>query len=481
MASDRIPRLDLAHVDGLRGILAILVVLAHTARFTGVAGALEESMPVAWRLLDAGDVRVPAFVAISGFTLMIAVAGRRDLALGSSYLVFAQRRIRRLVPPYLAALLVSLALIAFVPVMGVPHGTLWDDKLPVTLQSIVAHVFLVHNFSPDWITTINGTLWSLPIEMQLMLLMPVLLVVWRRVPPLVLVALLFVLAAVSVRTGVGAWSAPHFLGIFALGMYGASLVVGPEDELRRRRPRLARALLRHQRSTLVLATVVLVAAYGLVVVAPGAVSGVTVGVVVGVGSTLLLMILAEGQRTGHAGTHRARGVLGGRRLVQFGLVSYSVYLVHSPLLALGNLLLLPLDLPTPVQFALMLFGVAPVAVALCVLFAVMVERPFMNSHQRALLDGAFGRRRRDGGQRRTAARGGSSSSAAAPTTMSAMPANTMKIASASPGATSTATPPRIDSTPLTSVGTRDDPGCPTNPPTIDTIPSITNPTPASTA
>ncbi len=49
------------------------------------------------------------------------------------------------------------------------------------------------------------------------------------------------------------------------------------------------------------------------------------------------------------------------------------------------------------------------------------------------------------------------------------------------GATSTTTPPRIDSTPLTTDGIREDPGCPTNAPTSDAIPSTTKPTPASTA
>jgi peptidoglycan/LPS O-acetylase OafA/YrhL len=79
-------------------------------------------------------------------------------------------------------------------------------------------------------------------------------------------------------------------------------------------------------------------------------------------------------------------------MVQAGLVSYSVFLVHSPLLALGNLLLLPFGLPTPTQFGLMLFLVAPAVVAVCVVFAMVIERPFMNSHQRALLGELFGRR-----------------------------------------------------------------------------------------
>jgi peptidoglycan/LPS O-acetylase OafA/YrhL len=392
MSSARAPRLDLAHIDGMRGILAALVVVAHTVQFTGVAGSVAASMPFVYRVLSAGDLRVPAFIAISGFTMMIAVSGRHDLRLGTSYGAYAKRRIRRLVPPYLAALVLALALIAFVPVMNEPHGTVWDDKLPVTLQGIVTHVFLLHNLSPEWITSINGTLWSLPIEMQLTLLMPVLLLLWRRTHPVVVIVVSFALAVLSIATGVGAWSAPHFLGVFGVGMYGAFLVIGSEDDLRRRRPRAVQRMLRHQRSVLVVALVVLTAAFAQVAAAPGIVHSAVTGTVAGFGITLLLMVLAEGQRTGRVGTHGVRRFLGGRRLVQSGLVSYSVFLVHSPLLALGNLLLLPLGLPTPAQFGLMLFVVAPVVVAVCVVFAVLVERPFMNSHQRALLGELFGRR-----------------------------------------------------------------------------------------
>ncbi|PZF04662.1 acyltransferase [Curtobacterium sp. MCLR17_040] len=392
MSSARAPRLDLAHIDGMRGILAAFVVVAHTVQFTGVAGSVATSMPFVYRVLSAGDLRVPAFIAISGFTMMIAVSGRHDLRLGTSYGAYAKRRIRRLVPPYLAALVLALALIAFVPVMNEPHGTVWDDKLPVTLQGIVTHVFLLHNLSPEWITSINGTLWSLPIEMQLTLLMPVLLLLWRRTHPVVVIVVSFALAVLSIATGVGAWSAPHFLGVFGVGMYGAFLVIGSEDDLRRRRPRAVQRMLRHQRSVLVVALVVLTAAFAQVAAAPGIVHGAVTGTVAGFGITLLLMVLAEGQRTGRVGTHGVRRFLGGRRLVQSGLVSYSVFLVHSPLLALGNLLLLPLGLPTPAQFGLMLFVVAPVVVAVCVVFAVLVERPFMNSHQRALLGELFGRR-----------------------------------------------------------------------------------------
>jgi peptidoglycan/LPS O-acetylase OafA/YrhL len=80
-------------------------------------------------------------------------------------------------------------------------------------------------------------------------------------------------------------------------------------------------------------------------------------------------------------------VFSSRPAARMGLVSYSVYLVHSPFLALGNLLLLPLDLPTGAYAALMLLVVAPLAVAAGFGFFHLVERHFLNTRQVHVTEG----------------------------------------------------------------------------------------------
>ena len=65
-----------------------------------------------------------------------------------------------------------------------------------------------------------------------------------------------------------------------------------------------------------------------------------------------------------------------------GLISYSVYLIHSPLLALGNLLLTPMALPMWLHFLVMITVVVPVTLVICWLFFLSVERHFQNTRQK---------------------------------------------------------------------------------------------------
>lgn len=67
-----------------------------------------------------------------------------------------------------------------------------------------------------------------------------------------------------------------------------------------------------------------------------------------------------------------------------GLASYSIYLLHSPLLALVNLLTVGWGLPTWGQYLLMTFGAVPLALAACAGFYWLVERRFKNTHQRSV-------------------------------------------------------------------------------------------------
>jgi peptidoglycan/LPS O-acetylase OafA/YrhL len=79
---------------------------------------------------------------------------------------------------------------------------------------------------------------------------------------------------------------------------------------------------------------------------------------------------------------RGARLLQARPMLFLGLISYSVYLFHSPLLGLANLLLLPLDLSLATHWAVMTFAVMPAVLVLCWLFFLLVERHFLNTRQR---------------------------------------------------------------------------------------------------
>jgi peptidoglycan/LPS O-acetylase OafA/YrhL len=71
---------------------------------------------------------------------------RRAPAPAAPFRPFLRRRALRPLPPYFAALAVSLLLIGTVAPLRVARGTTWDDSLPAFgTGAIASHLLLVHN------------------------------------------------------------------------------------------------------------------------------------------------------------------------------------------------------------------------------------------------------------------------------------------------------------------------------------------------
>src|SRR4051812_26575815 len=101
-------RVHLAYLDGLRGALALYVVVHHCWIRGGlVARPGLEGLATNWMLY--GHLAVNFFIVLSGFCLMIPVARTQRLAGG--VLDFYARRARRILPPYYAILLIGLVLV----------------------------------------------------------------------------------------------------------------------------------------------------------------------------------------------------------------------------------------------------------------------------------------------------------------------------------------------------------------------------------
>jgi peptidoglycan/LPS O-acetylase OafA/YrhL len=80
------------------------------------------------------------------------------------------------------------------------------------------------------------------------------------------------------------------------------------------------------------------------------------------------------------GGDRIRRVLDSRLLVALGQFSYSLYLIHSPLLLAAWLLVIePLSLSLDGKILLMLTVVVPIVVLLAWGFSMLFERPFLNT------------------------------------------------------------------------------------------------------
>ncbi|CAA9585897.1 MAG: hypothetical protein AVDCRST_MAG86-3760 [uncultured Truepera sp.] len=370
----------LGFLEGIRGLCALYVALLHTLLFTGHGLAAETYSPVFRALayvLSFGHYAVAVFIVLSGFCLTIPVALAPTRTLRGGFRDYIVRRARRILPPYYAALALFVTLIVLVPVLSTPAGTAWDSKLPLTWDALVSHLLLIHNIYPGWMFKIDGPMWTVATEWQIYFLFPLLLLVWRRLNLAATVAFALSLSIVpqlllpsqlSLR-----WLHPWYFGLFALGMAGAVVAFSPSPFWERVR-RLPWRPLAGFGTALVLATLVVGDTYLRL---PTYLNETLIGF--GVGLILVHYTLTE--RAGRASPRL--NFLGCRPIVLLGTFSYSIYLVHSPLLGLFNLLTLHLTLSSDVRFLMMLFVALPVVLGCSYLFYRVVERRFLPGHLRA--------------------------------------------------------------------------------------------------
>ncbi|MEU4093828.1 acyltransferase [Streptomyces sp. NPDC026673] len=301
-------RREVPGLEGLRGLAALYVLLFHCWLYT-FPGYPDSSAP--WWLdgLMYGRLAVVFFLILSGFSLAVspARAGWRLGGVGP----FLRRRAWRILPPYWAALAMSLVIAWFVvPAshFGPPTGA------TVLVYGLVAQdVFTA--------PTPNGTFWSIGVEAELYLLFPFLLLLRRRLGAVVLVAGVTLpvvargLMAANASPVEGSnWLTPHLAPVFAAGLVGAGIVVA-SDRVRR--------LPWH--GFAVLAAVPVAA----LVAVKGAVWTVDhyfwVDLAVAPAMTMLIAAVATGKPAFLLRLLTARPVRG------LGDISYSLYLVHLPI------------------------------------------------------------------------------------------------------------------------------------------------------
>jgi peptidoglycan/LPS O-acetylase OafA/YrhL len=170
----------IAEVDGLRFLAIALVVLFHSQMRVGeVFGGEVGAIPPAGNLVDVafaqGRFGVHLFFVISGFILGLPfaahhLAGARPVRLGAFYL----RRLTRLEPPYLIALTIF-----FVLAVSAGGWSLWLDHRDVLVPRFGAGLVYAHGlFFQGELNPILPPSWSLEVEVQFYLLAPVLALVF---------------------------------------------------------------------------------------------------------------------------------------------------------------------------------------------------------------------------------------------------------------------------------------------------------------
>ena len=337
----------LAELEGVRALMAWWVVAGHVAWFfSDRVGDLIHN-----------DSAVLVFMALSGFVITSLVCDRRE-----PYGAFMLRRIFRLWPAYLIALVLSAVTLSL-QASALAHAPFHPRFAALRLANIAAslnqfwphlatHLAMAQGLVPDAMLhhgslAILGQAWSLSVELQFYLIAP--LLVW-------LIA--------SGRVGVAAAMALG-VGLFLLGAHGPlrdnSAFIGryaPWVAIGIASFYLWRGRARRDTATLVAGSCVLVAIYGVMTREPAAV--VWIGV--------LAALFWVGP---------LRRLLGRPILKRLGEASYSTYLFHMLPLYLGAYVLNLFGLDRWVYLAALTLITVGVTLAASLLSYRFVEKPAM--------------------------------------------------------------------------------------------------------
>jgi peptidoglycan/LPS O-acetylase OafA/YrhL len=348
-------------LDGIRGLAALYVVLHHCWLVT-FHGYPANTGPRWLGWLAYGHLAVVVFIVLSGFSLAMAPA-RRGWQLGG-VVRFAQRRARRILPAYWAALAFSLV-IAWVVTPQLHSG-------PPTGRSVLVYGLLLQDMFKAPIP--NGAFWSIAVEVELYFLLPLLLLMRRRAGAAVTLACVALpvvalgllrpsLATADELTGM----APQFAPLFAVGALAAGVVVAGE-----RLRRLRWAWLAFAAGAPVI----------LLMVANGSVWTAHhyywIDLAICPAIALLLAAFAASQ------ADLLTRLLTTRPLRALGNCSYSLYLIHVPIvLVVSRKVAGPYAAPGVSAFWVTLAVGASLSVLAAWLFARVFEAPFQRHREPA--------------------------------------------------------------------------------------------------
>jgi peptidoglycan/LPS O-acetylase OafA/YrhL len=344
-------------LDGLRALTALYVVIHH-CWLLAFPGYPANTGPGWLGWLIHGRLAVVVFIVVSGFSLAIAPA--RNAWQPGGTLRYIRRRARRILPAYWAALAVSAVIAALVPSLPL--------SAPPTTESMIVYGLLLQDVTAA--PAPNGAFWSIAVEAALYLAFPLLLVLRRKAGAAVTLAVVTVpvVAAglLSPELSTGARPIGYTLELaplFTLGVLAAGIVSA--GERLRRLPWLGLAALAGAPVMTVIAlrgSVWTVAHYYWLDLAAGP------------AIAMCLAALATRRPV------RLIRLLTARPLPALGGCSYSLYLVHMPIVALvSTLIVAPRSGPGPVAFAAAVVLAVPLCLVAARLFAAAFEVPFLPS------------------------------------------------------------------------------------------------------
>jgi peptidoglycan/LPS O-acetylase OafA/YrhL len=370
---------EIVYFYGIRGISACYVMLFHLNYI--VLEARHGAVPALYsRLTDwmrYGDFRVGAFFVISGFLLMLPAAKSPKWELPTGIKGFFTRRFERLLMPYYIALAISTVLfVAWMLVVGIAV-----KPLNIAI-GVVTHVLMIHNLHPLTNLYINDAFWNLALEFQCYALFAfVFLPLIRRFGPW---AQLAVAAAIGLVPhflfhGFLDWTRPWFIILYAMGVTVCALLSPVHT---RYKALVERAPWGTLWIVFSLATVAAIASshidtpYG---------EGWFQNLFLGTAVSCLVLYTQTGFRGSVAAIARPFiAMLENPALCRLGRFSYSIYLIHYPILRLLIGIVSRFTDSVWIQGGLGFLVFAPLTVLLAYGFHVKFERPWQQTKRSSL-------------------------------------------------------------------------------------------------
>jgi peptidoglycan/LPS O-acetylase OafA/YrhL len=178
-------------LDGLRGVTALLILFHHIlltqpdfAQFEWHSATTRPHGVFEWLMFDtpislawAGQERAILFFVLSGFVLSLPWFHGHP----RRYRVFLLQRFWRLYPPYLAAMLVACLGAAVLGGYRIPGAGLWFNDLgwsqPLSWRAIPSILLLTNGPASNWV---DESVWTLVWEARVVLIFPCLIIPVRR-------------------------------------------------------------------------------------------------------------------------------------------------------------------------------------------------------------------------------------------------------------------------------------------------------------
>ncbi len=206
-------------LDSIRGIAALIVVCTHFWLFLKPSDFqmqwLFEWTPI--QFIANGHFAVKLFFILSGFVLMLPYLRFRG---GAVYRDFLIKRVCRIYFPFFVSIMVSIVLwsVFYDVRVSVP----WDEGAKhIDIYDVLGHVFMF-GFSDT--IKLNPPMWTLIMEMRVALVFPLLVLFaryasWLSVPVWVVVSFFVSKVYFSCCEGQGLYVAQNAYGAFLLTVY----------------------------------------------------------------------------------------------------------------------------------------------------------------------------------------------------------------------------------------------------------------------